>query len=59
MPNQLDNQMEGLGETVARELIDAYCCQDWGMSFVRFSEIFTGHMLDTIGNLQVEMEEEE
>ena len=59
MPHEVDVQMECLCETLADELLEAYSCRDWEMSFSRFSEIFTAHMLDVIYNMVEEMEQQE
>ncbi len=59
MPHEVDAQMECLCETLADQLLEAYSCRDWGMSFSRFSEIFTAHMLDVIYNMVEEMEQQE
>ena len=59
MPHEVDVQMECLCETLADQLLEAYSCRDWGMPFSRFSAIFTAHMLDVIGNIIIEMEQQE
>lgn len=59
MPHEVDVQMECLCDTLVGQLLEAYTCQDWKMSFSRFSEIFTAHMLDVIYNMVMEMEEQE
>lgn len=59
MPHEVDIQMEYLCDTLSSQLLDAYNCRDWEMSFTRFSEIFTAHMLDVIYNMREEIDGQE
>ena len=56
----LDRDLQAVCDNYMSELLDLYCCQDWGMGFVEFLEKATETTLDTIGKLQCErMNEDE
>ena len=54
----IENMKSIVDDTMSR-LLDLYQAKDWGVSWIKFTEIFTEIILPTIGDWQMDFEEEE
>lgn len=52
-------EMRVIANDTMRQLLDLYQMNNWGMSWIKFTEIFTEIVLLTIGDWQTDLEEEE
>jgi hypothetical protein len=52
-------EMKVIADDTMRQLLDLYQMNNWGMSWIKFTEIFTEIILLTIGDWQADFEEEE
>lgn len=52
-------EMKVIADDAMRQLLDLYQAKDWGVSWIKFTEIFTEIILLTIGDRQADFEEEE
>jgi hypothetical protein len=52
-------EMKVIADDTMRQLLDLYQAKDWGVSWIKFTEIFTEIILLTIGDWQADFEEEE
>jgi len=63
MINEFNNQIEGMIEHYLDEFLDAYQCQDWGISAVTFatylSNRFGKRVIDFARDLDTSFEEDE
>ena len=63
MIEELDNQIEGMIEHYLDEFLDAYQCQDWGISAVTFatylSNEFNKRIIEYARYVDASFEEEE
>lgn len=55
----MKEEMKVIANDTVRQLLDLYQMNNWGMSWVKFTEIFTEITLSTIGDWQTDFEEEE
>lgn len=51
--------MKSIVDDTMSQLLDLYQAKDWGVSWIKFTEIFTEIILPTIGEWQMDFEEEE
>lgn len=51
--------MKVIADDAMSQLLDLYQAKDWGVSWIKFTEIFTEIILPTIGDWQMDFEEEE
>ena len=51
--------MKVIVDDTMNQLLDLYQAKDWGVSWIKFTEIFTEIILPTIGDWQMDFEEEE
>ncbi len=49
-----ERDFEVISDNLMVELLDLYNMNDWGVSWIEFTEKFTGVMLETIGQWQQE-----
>jgi|GEM_PF-6372994 len=52
-------EMKSIVDDTMSHLLDLYQAKDWGVSWIKFTEIFTEIILPTIGDWQMDFEEEE
>lgn len=52
-------EMKIIADNTMRQLFVLYQAKDWGVSWIKFTEIFTEIILLTIGDWQADFEEEE
>lgn len=55
----MKEEMKVIADDTMRRLLDLYQMNNWGMSWIKFTEIFTEIILPTIGDWQTDFEEEE
>lgn len=55
----MEENMKVIVDDTMSQLLDLYQAKDWGVSWIRFTEIFTEIILPTIGDWQMDYEEEE
>lgn len=51
--------MKSIADDTMSQLLDLYQAKDWDVSWIKFTEIFTEIILPTIGDWQMDFEEEE
>lgn len=51
--------MKLIANETMRQLLDLYQMNNWGMSWIEFTENFTEIMLSTVGDWQTAFEEDE
>ena len=52
-------EMKVIADDTMSQLLSLYQAKDWGVSWIKFTEIFTEIILLTIGDWQADFEEEE
>lgn len=59
MTNELKQQIESMVEDFCSDFMDAYQCQDWGISAKKFAKILMDKFKATIKQYATELDEEE
>lgn len=52
-------EMKVIADNTMSQLLSLYQMNNWGVSWIKFTEIFTEIILPTIGDWQMDFEEEE
>lgn len=52
-------EMKIIADNTMSQLLSLYQMNNWGVSWIKFTEIFTEIILPTIGDWQMDFEEEE
>ncbi len=56
--SELYNQIESMTENIISDFLDAWQCQDWGISCDKFAELFVAHIDKSLKQVAREITEE-